>query len=93
MRKVPQQTQERLAACAAVGLGYWSGHPRAGWAWAVDDAQQAHAVEIDRKRGRARRVYEPARAWAAAKVGPWADWTTDDWQAALARPDDERNAA
>ncbi len=52
-RAIPSGTRENIAACAALGLSYWSGHPAAGHVWAVDNHQQAHAVKIDRKASKA----------------------------------------
>jgi hypothetical protein len=46
-RPLPKRTLERLAACEAVGLHYWSDHPWAHCVWAVDDHQQAHVVRIN----------------------------------------------
>lgn len=83
MRNLPKTTAARLAACAAVGLSYWSGHPLAGHVWAVDDTQQAHAVQVDYKRGQARRVYEHQKAWARGRYGDWANWDGDDGADAL----------
>jgi hypothetical protein len=50
-RKIPDRTAENIAACAAVGLSYWSEAPGPGSLWAVDEHQQAHQVQIDRKQG------------------------------------------
>jgi hypothetical protein len=86
MRKVPASVQARVAACAAVGLSYWSGHPVAGCVWAVDSDQAAHVVKIDYKGSRAR-VVKPAQVWGARAfdaAGPWAAYAAEDWQAALA---------
>ena len=58
-RPLPKGTLERLAACQAVGLHYWSDHPVAKHFWAVDDHQQAHVVKIDRDGGTARHVCRP----------------------------------
>ena len=69
-KPLPAQTRVRLAACAAVGLSYWSGHPQAGCLWAVDDHQQAHVVKVD---------YKGGQAWRAVARSPWA--TGADWQA------------
>jgi hypothetical protein len=51
---IPPKTLENIAACAAVGLAYWSDHPKPGFIWAVDTNQTAHAVEVDRNKGTAR---------------------------------------
>jgi hypothetical protein len=53
-RPLPARTREHLAACDAVGLHYWAEAPSAGHIWAVDDAQHAHLVQIDRDAGTAR---------------------------------------
>ena len=50
----PARTRENVAACAAVGLNFWSEAPVRNGIWAVDNAQCAHLVKIDR---RANRVY------------------------------------
>jgi hypothetical protein len=44
-----KETREKIAACEAVGLAYWSDHPTAGCMWAVDDNQQPHVVRWYRK--------------------------------------------
>lgn len=49
-----RQTLTRMAACAAVGLSYWSGHPLAGHVWAVDDYRNAYVVRIYARDGMAR---------------------------------------
>lgn len=46
----------RMAACEALGLHYWSGHPLSGCVWAVDDSQTPHVVKIDAKKGTAAKV-------------------------------------
>lgn len=51
---VPAKTIESIAACAGLGLAYWSEHWKPGYVWAVDENQQPHAVEIGRKDGTAR---------------------------------------
>lgn len=50
-RPIVKETRENMAACAAVGLSYWSGHPASGHVWAIDAHQAAHTVRIDRKHG------------------------------------------
>jgi hypothetical protein len=55
-RPLNKQIRERLAACEAVGLHYWSDHPASSHFWAVDDHQQAHSVRINRKTGTAQHV-------------------------------------
>lgn len=59
-RPLPERTRERLAACEAVSLHYWSDHPQANHVWAVDDHQHAHVVRIDRKTGTAQHVCRAA---------------------------------
>ena len=44
-----KQTRERISACQALGLHYWSGHPVDGCVWAVDDNQQPVTVRIHRR--------------------------------------------
>jgi hypothetical protein len=46
-RPLPKGTRERLAACEAIGLTYWSDHPARNCVWAIDDQQRAHVVRID----------------------------------------------
>jgi hypothetical protein len=51
---IPKRTLENIAACAAVGLSYWSEAPGVNRLWAVDDkTRKAHEVRIDRKAGKA----------------------------------------
>ena len=52
-RQLPKRTREALAACEAVGLMFWSDHPKPKHVWAVDDHQQAHVVHIHRDAGTA----------------------------------------
>ena len=49
-------TREALAACEAVGLMFWSDHPKPHHVWAVDDHQLAHVVRINRDGGTAQHV-------------------------------------
>ncbi|MBV8178644.1 MAG: hypothetical protein JOY55_19835 [Mycobacterium sp.] len=46
---IPARTLENLAACAALGLAYWSEAPGANRLWAIDDDRQPHQVTIDRR--------------------------------------------
>ena len=46
--RLNKRTLERVAACEAVGLSYWSNHPAANHVWAVDDHQLAHVVRVGR---------------------------------------------
>jgi hypothetical protein len=46
-----KETRTRMAACHALGLHYWAGHPLPGRVWAVDDYQQAHVVRIYARQG------------------------------------------
>jgi hypothetical protein len=46
-RQLPKSTRERISACAAIGLSYWSDHPARNCVWAIDDHQRAHVVRID----------------------------------------------
>jgi ferredoxin len=55
-RPLPKRTIEALAACEAVGLMFWSDHPRRRHVWAVDERQQAHVVQIDSDACTARHV-------------------------------------
>ncbi len=50
-RAIPPRTRENIAACAAVGLSYWSEAPGAHL-WAIGDHQDAHEIHIDRKNGK-----------------------------------------
>lgn len=81
-RPIVKATREAMAACAAVGLTYWSDHPTAGMVWAVDDDQHAHPVHIDRKHGTAAiGDYELSLSNTSAKrvVGdsPYVPWSID----------------
>lgn len=81
-RPIVKATREAMAACAAVGLTYWSDHPTAGMVWAVDSDQHAHPVHIDRKHGTAAiGDYELSLSNASAKrvVGdsPYVPWSID----------------
>lgn len=49
----PARTRENVAACAAVGLSFWSEAPTPNGMWAVDNAQRAHLVKVDRRAHRA----------------------------------------
>ena len=44
------RTRESIAACHALGLGFWSGHPSPNTMWAVDDAGRPHEVRIIRSK-------------------------------------------
>lgn len=46
---LPSRTREDIAACAAVGLTFWSEAGIPNGLWAVDNAQQAHLLKIDRR--------------------------------------------
>jgi hypothetical protein len=52
--KIPDRTQEAVAACRAMKLHYWSGAPHQGCVWAIDDGQRPHLVRIDHKNKTAR---------------------------------------
>lgn len=45
---VTKRTLENIAACAAVGLHFWSENKAVGMLWGVDDDQRAHRVRINR---------------------------------------------
>lgn len=49
----PARTRENVAACAAVGLSFWSEAPVPNGMWAVDTHQRAHLVKVDRRARRA----------------------------------------
>jgi hypothetical protein len=51
-RAIPPRTRESIAACAALGLSYWSEAPGINRLWAIDGQQEAHEVRIDRKNGK-----------------------------------------
>lgn len=72
-RPIVKATREAMAACAAVGLAYWSDHPQPGHVWAVDAAQQPHPVRIDRKRNLAI-IAEPNDAIGG---NPLVSWSID----------------
>lgn len=46
---IPERTRENIAACAAIGLSYWSESNSVNELWAVDDHQNARLVTIHRK--------------------------------------------
>ncbi|ASR77184.1 hypothetical protein KIV66_gp77 [Mycobacterium phage MyraDee] len=46
MNPFTKTTQAKMAACAALGLSYWSDHPGVRCVWAVNDRQQAFVVKI-----------------------------------------------
>ena len=46
---IPARTRENVAACAAVGLSFWSEAPLPNGMWAVDESQHAHLVKVDRR--------------------------------------------
>lgn len=69
---IPTRTQESLAACAAVGLNYWSDAPGPNRLWALDIDRQPHEVIIDR------------RCHTVSSGGRFARWTIDDCQVAVA---------
>jgi hypothetical protein len=46
--QISPRTRENVAACAALGLSYWSDAPGVNSLWAVDDRQRPHVVVIDR---------------------------------------------
>lgn len=54
-RPLPKRTREAPAACEAVGLTFWSDHPRPRCMWAVDEHQRAHVVRVNNG-GRAQHV-------------------------------------
>ncbi|KLI09345.1 MULTISPECIES: hypothetical protein [Mycobacteriaceae] len=39
-------TRQEIAACRALGLGYWSQAPHPGCVWAIDDERVAHLVRV-----------------------------------------------
>jgi hypothetical protein len=72
-RPIVKATREAMAACAAVGLAYWSDHPKPSHVWAVDADQQPHPVRIDRKRKLAV-IAEPNDAIGG---NPLVSWSVD----------------
>jgi hypothetical protein len=48
-REIPEETLEFVAACAVLGLSFWSRHWAPKKLWAVDAEQNVHVVEIDQK--------------------------------------------
>ena len=60
-RRLSGGTRDRLAACGALGLSYWSDHPadrtrETYTVWAIDGRQQAHVVRVDREAGTVQHV-------------------------------------
>ena len=70
-RSLNKRTNERLAACEAVGLHYWGDHPVAGHVWAVDDHQRAHVVRIHFAIGTAQHVCPTASSDDAEQCAGW----------------------
>lgn len=74
-------TAERIVACAAVGLHYWSDSPVARTVWACGDDQRFHLVRLDRATNTAHHVcglgYETpgmqltGRCWHGRSIGRW----------------------
>lgn len=74
---------ERIAACAAVGLHYWSDSPVPRVVWACGDDQRFHLVRLDRVTRTAHHVcglrYEApgmqltGRCWHGRSIGHWPD--------------------
>jgi hypothetical protein len=50
--KVPAKTLDGVAACAALGLSFWSDHPERNTVWAADFDGNYHAVYIDKNYNR-----------------------------------------
>lgn len=69
--KIPDRTAENIAACAAVGLSYWSEAPGINRLWAVDDQREAHEIRIDRKRGTAVTAYNNTAQGYRTVTGSW----------------------
>jgi hypothetical protein len=76
-------TTERIAACASVGLHFWSDSPARTIVWATGDDQRFHLVRLDRTTRTATHVcgekYEAPgmmttyKCWYGLSVGRWAD--------------------
>jgi hypothetical protein len=49
MPAFPKTTTERIAACASVGLHFWSDSPVRSTVWASGDDRRYHLVRLDRK--------------------------------------------
>lgn len=74
-------TAERIAACAAVGLHYWSDSPVPHTVWANGDDNRFHLVRLDRVTRTAHHVcglgYEKpgmvltSRCWHGRPIGQW----------------------
>jgi hypothetical protein len=79
-------TTERIAACASVGLHYWSDSPAPHTVWASGDDQRFHLVRLDRVTRTAHHAcgqrYETpgmvitTRCWHGELLGQWTDVTS-----------------
>lgn len=69
--EIPERTRENIAACAALGLGYWSERPgkvhRGRLVWAIDDQRRAHSIEVNTDLRVASHVC--GESWAVLNVG------------------------
>lgn len=83
MAVFPKATTERIAACASVGLHFWSDSPARNIVWATGEDQRFHLVRMDRTTRTATHVcgekYEAPgmmqtfKCWHGLSVGRWAD--------------------
>lgn len=74
-------TAERIAACASVGLHFWSDSPITNTVWASGDDRRFHLVRLDRVTRTAHHVcglryelpgmLETRRCWHGRSLGQW----------------------
>lgn len=75
-RTIPNRDRENIAACAALGLTFWSGHPAAGSLWATDFAGRFHQVRINRKTRQSWHVCSTTHRWPPHDQATWRRWTS-----------------
>jgi hypothetical protein len=74
---IAKATLENIAACAALGLSYWSDAPGTNKIWAVDANQVPHSVLIDRKVNKAEHYCAQTWRYDPATQGPREGTKTD----------------
>lgn len=96
---VPKRTRENIAACASLGLSFWSEAPPNSALWALDSAQTVHMVSVNRGSGTAVHLcgIGDAQSYRDTRgLCPWsgnsADYAAPDSDAALWELADPRPA-
>lgn len=71
IRAVPIRIRENIAACAALGLSYWSEAPPNCALWALDSEQEIHMVQVERTNGAVRHLcgQDEARGYRDTRDG------------------------